>query len=812
MPIAPGSVELISGYQSLASTVRAEVRKGKQELSYLSHLIPRCIREPFVSALRLRPWPISFDLAGVACCNAGVLGRRRRPRQERQKMKIRPTYLDNEFRQVFRNLSVPDRTLGINPEQWVKYCKRNGATTVFMDFRSQFYANHDSQYIPKDPVLGDRDLAAEFATAARKHGLKYCAYIPACCVESLEHGHDDWQQRTADGGKECRNWGFWHTIFCYNTGFGQLYADHLREVAQKYKVHGFYIDGVIYGFGACYCETCKAKFREETGQEMPVKPDWSSKLWYQYIDWRYRQVAAIGKLIGEAVHAVDPKIAVVWNCAFFATGWFAGATPAQAEWMDFAGVELLPTGMWGGMFQNGYSYAEDLAWAMSLNRALRYGQWSQHYSYFTPLTRRAEILTTANVACAFGAQGCPQEHCSHLGDYLGRIKAVEPWLIDSVSAADVALHYSVLAQNAYYRPDSMDDLPRAQVDVRGVYKALLNSHRPAEVITDEWLEQEPLAPFRAILLPNSVCLTAKATAALQTYVQQGGTVIATLETGRRDAMGRPVGDELLWKGSGLMFGGPLEVLPVTYATWSENKLPVVEADVSANPDQFLMFGTKAAMKDWIGEDITLGKRPDGFERREIHQFLETPSVHVSTKAVQVLPDASWKTLLPMKFRRDKAVGFETCPGVLVKKLGKGRIVYVNFQVGAQAAGSNSMTGTAPAHPWWRAFVRHLVDVAAGAPAVDVAAPVCVKTALWKQPALSRYVLHLVNELSSVSVGNIQREDLIPVPASVTITLPGVKKVKVVIGGRGAKVKRAGRGWRVDLSRIEERAVIECRCD
>ena len=47
--------------------------------------------------------------------------------------------------------------------------------------------------------------------------------------------------------------------------------------------------------------------------------------------------------------------------------------------------------------------------------------------------------------------------------------------------------------------------------------------------------------------------------------------------------------------------------------------------------------------------------------------------------------------------------------------------------------------------------------------------------------------------------------------SVTITLPGVKKVKVVIGAKGAKVKRAGKGWRIDLSRIEERAVVECQC-
>ena len=156
-------------------------------------------------------------------------------------MNIRPTHLDNEFRQIFRNLSVPDRTLGLQPEKWVKYAKKSGATMMFMDFRCQFYANHPSDFIPKDPVLGDRDLAEEFSSACRKHGMKYGAYIPPCTVESLEQGHDDWQQRTPDGQKEARNWGFWRTIFCYNTGFRDLYAGHLAEVARKYKVHAFYM-------------------------------------------------------------------------------------------------------------------------------------------------------------------------------------------------------------------------------------------------------------------------------------------------------------------------------------------------------------------------------------------------------------------------------------------------------------------------------------------------------------------------------------------------------------------------------------------
>ena len=289
------------------------------------------------------------------------------------------------------------------------------------------------------------------------------------------------------------------------------------------------------------------------------------------------------------------------------------------------------------------------------------------------------------------------------------------------------------------------------------------------------------------------------------------TLVATMETGLRDSQGRRTSDEVLWKGSGLKFVGEIETVGNKVADWFPDKNPVVEADVSACPDQFLMFGTKAAMKAWIGEDISLGLACDGFERREIHQFAETPSVHVSAKAVRVEADAQWKTVLPMRYRRDKAEGFLTTPAVLTRKLGKGRIVYVNFQAGEQAAGATSMTGTSVAHPWWRSFVRQLVQVASGAPKVAVEAPICVKTALWRQPAKNRYAMHLVNELSTTGVRAVQHEDLVPVAARVTIALPGVKKVKVVVGGKGAKVSKKGKAWTVTLPAIEERAIIECAC-
>ncbi len=714
-------------------------------------------------------------------------------------MKKRETYLDHEYRMLFRNLGMPDRTAGIDPEGWVKYCKKAGASTVFMDFRSQFYANHPSALIPKDPVLGDRDLAGEFVTAAKKHGLKYCAYIPPSSVECLEHGHDEWQQRTADGGKECRNWGFWRTVFCYNTDFAKLYAGHLREVAVQYRPHGFFIDGVIFGFSACYCKTCRALFRQETGEDMPGEPDWNNPLWQTYLSWRYRQIEKVGKLIGDAVHSVDPKIAVVWNCGYSGSAWFGAESPAMADWMDFACSEFLPSGMWGG-FQDGYTYAEDLAWHTTSNRSIKYGKLSNHYSYFVPTTRRAEIMLTANLEVAFGAQSCIQEHCTHMADCFSRIRDAEPYLVDAVPAARVAVHHSMQAMRTYAQPNSHGDMGKALRDSKGVFKALLNSHVPVDIVHDEWLAGEDCSSFKTLVLPNSTHLTDKAVTRLKAYVAKGGTLVASHETGLRDAMGRR-GRDLLWKGSGLAFLSEIETLKPQVAQWFPDRPPIPEFDVSANPDQFLMFGTGAAMKQWIGEDIGVHRTVDGFERREILQFADEPSVHVGVKALEIQAAAAWKTVLTMRFRRDKARGFETCPAVVMKKVGKGRIVYVNFQIGEQAAQL--------AHPWWRCFIAQLVELAGGPQRVKVEAPTCVKATLWRQPGEKRTVLHLVNELSSTGLRHVQREDIIAVPVKAVISLPGVVSVKVAVGPRGAKVRRTGKTWTVDLGLMTERAIIVC---
>jgi hypothetical protein len=80
-----------------------------------------------------------------------------------------------------------------------------------------------------------------------------------------------------------------------------------------------------------------------------------------------------------------------------------------------------------------------------------------------------------------------------------------------------------------------------QETYRGAYRALAESHIPFDVLPDTRLEEAHgdgrLAGYKAVVLPNAAALSDAQVALLDSYVEQGGGLVATLETGTRDATG-----------------------------------------------------------------------------------------------------------------------------------------------------------------------------------------------------------------------------------------------------------------------------------
>lgn len=131
-------------------------------------------------------------------------------------------------------------------------------------------AHYPSDFAPRSPHLRpDSDPLAEAVSAVRRHGMNLLAYLNP---NALYEGHPLYD-RACLIGEDGRPWdvaayGRQGTRYaCINhPAFAEFYRRAIAEVIER-GADGIYIDGLSPH--VCYCEHCRAKFRADTGLELP---------------------------------------------------------------------------------------------------------------------------------------------------------------------------------------------------------------------------------------------------------------------------------------------------------------------------------------------------------------------------------------------------------------------------------------------------------------------------------------------------------------------------------------------------------------
>jgi hypothetical protein len=658
---------------------------------------------------------------------------------------------------------------------WLEYFKRTHSDAACLS------AGGCVAYYPtKVPLhyrsawMKDTDPFGDLVHGCRKLGMTVLARTdPHAAHQDVYDAHPDWIAVDAEGKKR-RHWAmpeWWVTCALGPYNF-EFMTQVTREIVAMYQVDGVFSNRWA-GSGMCYCEHCTRNFKAATGLDLPRTGDPRNPSRRAYIEWHQQRLFELWDVWDKAIREANPKARFVANSGGGALSELNMRTIGEKASILFADRQARSglTPSWANG-KNGKEYRAALG-----NKPIG-GIFSvgveEAYRWKDSVQSEPEIRLWALDGIANGLRPWFTKFGGVLRDkrWLPVVEDVYTWhwrneryLRNTAPLARVGMIYS--QQTAHYYGG---ERARAKVEdhTLGFYQALIEARIPFEMVHDEKLDAEQIAPFRVLILPNIAAMSERQCGQIRDFVRRGGGVVATFETSLYDERGERRENFGLSDLVGASYAGGVDARMMNSYLRLEGPHP-------------LLRGLENA------ERIING----------VARVRTKPSVPYPNPPLTLIP--SYPDL-PMEevFPRQDHTGQ---PEVYVRETGGGRVVYFPWDID---------------RTFWEVLsvdhgklLRNAVDWAANEPRpVTVTGPGVLDVTVWRQK--DSLTVHLVNLSNSMMMKGPLRE-FIPLPAQeVALRLPEGKKprgVKLLVAGGTPRVREAGGEIRVTVPSVLDHEVI-----
>ena len=616
---------------------------------------------------------------------------------------------------------------------------RHGVTLSELGFVNPLFACYESRFIERrSPDYPPGRLEREIAEYKRL-GVRVLAVCPPCLQGEVYEKHPEWR-RVATNTTEIPEVDLQQHphggMLCLLGPYGDFMIDVLEEILTTFPdVDAFSFDGLHYG-GVCYCRHCRENYRRDTGDEIPAA-ELRDPAFRRYQHWADRRLEDLVRRMQQRLKHIKPEVALVtWSTNAGRYGHFLSIprnmparmnllfdAPDQEFWMDETnrGHTILPA------FGNAY------VWAVTNHRVA----FSEPYlmSHGNPYGKDSfpphEILRRMMLVLTYGAMPSvavaqPPRLQPELDRCLDEVQRRRPWLSHKRPEPWAALLMSDNTRNFYGQAPGLVE-ERYLAAVLGVFRAAVEEHLPLAVINDWNLNDQDLAPYRVLILPNAACLDEAQAAAVDRFVRRGGGLLASLDVSLFNEFGDPLPNFALAHVLGVRYQG-------------------VPAEPTPAPDQLDVNFAQAIGPDYWEKRkqiFDLRVQPTSLlDRGRLSAYIGTDPVTFKGPAVRVAAEPSVEPLAWLRVKADPA-GAEF-PAVLARTHGQGRVAYL-------AAGLDAAYYLYP-YPYQRLVLRELIAWAAGGPPpIDVQAPMCVHATFMRQNQQGeRLIVHLFNDLNTTA--------------------------------------------------------------
>jgi hypothetical protein len=694
-----------------------------------------------------------------------------------------PSWIDKPMRWAQLTL-VEDDPGKFDVNFWLDYFKRTRSDAVCLSAGGcvAFYPTK-IPFHHRSPWLKDSDPFGDLVAGCRKLGMVVIARTdPHATYNDVEAAHPDWIAVEASG-KRRRHWAdpnLWVTCGLGPYNF-EFMTEVKKEIASRYKVDAIFINRWD-GSGVCFCEHCKKNFRDASGFDIPRAVMPADPAYRAYVVWRQQRLFDLWQTWDRAVRAVNPDSCVIPN-----TG--GGATSS----LDMKKIgELAPTLMsdrqarrsLAAPWANGKHGKEYRA---TMGRKPIVGIFSvgieEPYRWKDSVQSDAEIRLWVADGVANDLRPWFTKFAGVLHDkrWLNVVEELyrryadwEKYLRNEASLARVGMVYS--QQTAWFYGGEREGA-KVEDHTLGWYQALIESRLPFEMVHDRLLDEQHLAPFKTLILPNIAALSEEQCKQLRQFVARGGSVIATYETSLYDEWGTKRKDF----GLADLFGAAYKSSPQTPM---RNAYLRLEHESARNHP--LLKGLEDAPRIIHGVWRLEVQGREKFQNPPVTLIPSYPDLPME----MVYPRVA-KTDTPEVYLRDLSVDGSK----------NGRVVYFPWDID---------------RTFWEVLsldhlklLQNAVDWASNeTPPVSVAGPGILDVTAWRQK--ESMTVHLVNLTNPMMMKGPVRE-LIPVgPQKIRISLPAGKsprRVQLLAAKTLPEVKRVGQDLELTVPSLIDHEVV-----
>lgn len=560
--------------------------------------------------------------------------------------------------------------------------------------------------------LMGRDYFGEVLEALNRRGIRCLAYMSDFWDNHAGQQHPEWRLLSLkeSQGEIASPEPDWITL-CPMSGYRRYFLDQIAEVVRNYDIDGVMVDMAGF-FGYCYCDSCKQKYRTDTGEEIPEHQNWQDPSWRRYIRWRYQETELIMKERRDLIRSIKPEITYAHNYHgnFHHYQILSHNTATAHRYSDYLTTETSPWSAYFGMYgpSQQAKFARDCADGKAYDVVGSRNVTGHDFTEKTDIELGFDIYSAVANNCPYMIiesvdwNGLPiQKDFKAIGKAFSRVNTIEDWLTGSEPSRYAGIMIS--RQSIDFYVDS--DPHRIATEANAAYKTCIEKHLPVGYLFDEHLDDEHLAQFPVVILPDCASLSLAQCESLRRYVRGGGGLVAVGQSSLFDEDGKAREDFALAD----VFGCSARGNASNALTWL--------GEVKDSYSEPLLEGSKILFK-------------------ETPCYVPiTANPGTETAAVRIRPPFEYPHGIVHSSHSEMPFVETDEPLVVIHPYGKGMCVYFAVRIG----GAYIKYGYDKA----RELLAGAVRIAAQkAPEIHVKAPMAVEVLLQKQK--DRRIVHLLN--------------------------------------------------------------------